>query len=87
MQGKMPTEKWVSHLRDRFKTMWHVPIAFTTGETGKNIKALVNHTQMLFKQSRQRVSTGELNRLVRRAPEPNPPPLLAHRPANIYYAT
>lgn len=87
MQGKMPTEKWVSYLRDTFRTMWHVPIAFVTGETGKNVKALVNHTQMLFKQSRQRVSTGELNRLVRRALDNNPPPLLLHHPAKVYYAT
>ncbi len=87
MQGKMPTEKWVSYLRDTFKTMWHVPIAFVTGETGKNVKALVNHTQMLFKQARQRVTAGELNRLVRRALEHNPPPLLHHHPAKVYYAT
>jgi GTP-binding protein len=87
MQGKMPTEKWVSYLRDTFRTMWHVPIAFVTGETGRNVKALVNHTQMLFKQSRQRVGTGELNRLVRRALDNNPPPLLLHHPAKVYYAT
>ncbi|HUG68190.1 MAG TPA: ribosome biogenesis GTPase Der [Pirellulaceae bacterium] len=87
MQGKMPTEKWVSYLRDTFRTMWHVPIAFITGETGKNVKALVNHTQMLFKQSRQRVTTGELNRLVRRALDHNPPPLLHHHPPKVYYAT
>jgi GTP-binding protein len=87
MQGKMPTEKWVSYLRDTFRTMWHVPIAFITGETGKNVKALVNHTQMLFKQSRQRIKTGELNRLVRRAIDHNPPPLLHHHPPKVYYAT
>jgi GTP-binding protein len=87
MQGKMPTEKWVNYLRDTFRTMWHVPIAFITGETGKNVKALVNHTQMLFKQSRQRVTTGELNRLVRRALDHNPPPLLHHHPPKVYYAT
>jgi GTPase len=87
MQGKMPTDKWVSYLRDTFKTMWHVPIAFITGSTGKNVKALVNHTQMLFKQSRQRIKTGELNRLVRRALDHNPPPMLDHHPPKVYYAT
>ena len=60
----MPTERWVDYLRDHFRTMQYVPIAFITGQTGKNMKALLNHTQMLFKQARQRVSTGELNRLV-----------------------
>ena len=37
----MPTEKWVRYLRDTFRTMWYVPIAFITGQTGKNVKALL----------------------------------------------
>ena len=43
---------------DTFRTMRYVPIAFITGQTGKNVKALLNHGQMLFKQSRARVATG-----------------------------
>ena len=87
MAQHMPTERWVRYLRDTFQTMWHVPIAFITGQTGKNVKALLNHAQMLFKQSRERVTTGELNRLVRRALEHHPPPLFRHRRPKIYYAT
>lgn len=87
MHGKMPTEKWVSYLRENFKSMWHVPIAFITGETGKNVKALINHTQNLFKQSMQRVKTGELNRLVQRAVEHFAPPIYQGRQPKIYYAT
>jgi GTP-binding protein len=67
--------------------MWHVPIAFITGQTGKNVKTLINHTQMLFKQSRERVGTGELNRLVRRAIDNNPPPMQHNHRPKIYYAT
>ena len=67
--------------------MWHVPIAFVTGHTGKNVKSLLNHAQMLFKQSRQRVTTGQLNSLLRKALEHNPPPLHRNRRPKIYYAT
>jgi GTP-binding protein len=84
--GKMPTERWVNYLRDTFRTMWYVPIAFVTAQTGKNVKALLNHAQMLFKQSRGRVATPMLNRLVRAALEHSPPPLHDHRPPKIYYA-
>ena len=49
-----------STLRDSFATMWHVPVAFVTGQTGKSVKALLNHAQMLFKQSLERVTTGQL---------------------------
>lgn len=83
----MPTNKWVAYLRDTFRTMWYVPIAFITGKTGKNVKALLNHGQMLFKQARQRVSTADLNRLLRAAVEHNPPPLYRLRQPKIYYAT
>ena len=41
MADSMPTEKWVTYLRDTFRTMWYVPIAFITGQTGKNVKAML----------------------------------------------
>jgi GTP-binding protein len=85
--GSMPTEKWVTYLRDTFRVMWHVPIAFITGQTGKNVKALLNHGQNLFKQAQARVSTAELNKVVRAAVEGNPPPLEKNRRPKIYYGT
>ncbi|MEX2026336.1 MAG: ribosome biogenesis GTPase Der, partial [Pirellulaceae bacterium] len=87
LYGQMPTERWVSYLRDNFPTMWHVPIAFITGQTGKNVKALLNHAQMLFKQSLDRVKTSELNRLIRAALENHPPPMQGMLRPKIYYAT
>jgi GTP-binding protein len=82
-----PTEKWASYLRDTFRTMWYVPIAFITGQTGKNVKALLNHAQMLFKQTTSRVSTAELNRVLEQALERNPPPLVTGTRPKIYFAT
>ena len=76
----MPTEKWVIYLHDTFRTMWYAPIAFITGKTGKNVKAMLNHSRMLFKQSLHRVTTGRLNREVHAALEKNPPPL--YRPTH-----
>ena len=87
MVEHMPTERWVTYLRETFQTMWHVPIAFITGESGKNMKALLNHAQMLYKQTRQRVSTSYLNRLIRGAVERQPPPLFKNRRPKIYYCT
>ncbi len=84
--GQMATEKWVHYLRDTFPTAAFAPIAFITGQTGKNVKALLNHSQMLFKQSRLRVGTSELNKLVRRALQHHAPPLYQNRPAKIFYA-
>jgi GTP-binding protein len=83
----MPTEKWVHYLHDTFRAMHHIPIAFITGQSGKNVKALLNHAQMLFKQARQRVSTSDLNKLLRAAIDANPPPIHQNRTPKIYFAT
>jgi GTP-binding protein len=83
----MPTDKWVRYLNDAFGTMRYAPIAFITGQTGKNVKALLNHGQQLFKQSRARVSTGQLNRMLRDAVKQNPPPVAKGRQPKLYYAT
>jgi GTP-binding protein len=85
--GAMPTEKWVNYLRDNFRTMGYAPIAFITGQSGKNVKAMFNHAQMLFRQSLERVSTSRLNKLVRAVIEQNPPPSYQNRHPKIYYAT
>ncbi len=87
MAEHMPTERWADYLRDTFPSMWHVPIAFVTGMTGRNVKKLVNHAQMLFKQSLQRIGTGELNRLIGRALEHHPPPIFRQRRPKIFYVT
>lgn len=87
LADSMPTEKWVTYLRDTFRTMWYVPIAFITGQTGRNLKAMLNHAQMLYKQARSRVSTPQLNNLIRAALDHNPPPSDRHRRPKIYYGT
>ncbi len=87
LADRMPTQQWADYLRDTFRTMGHVPIAFITGKTGKNVKALLNHAQHIFKQARNRASTSLLNRVVRAALEHNPPPLHQNRRPKIYYAT
>jgi GTPase len=83
----MPTERWVRYLHDNFATMRYVPIAFITGQTGKNVKALLNHGQMLFKQARERVQTSHLNRMLREAVNHKSPPRYKNRQPKIFYAT
>ena len=87
MAEHMETQRWADYLRDNFSTMWNVPIAFVTGQTGRNVKKLINHAQMLFKQSRERVATPFLNKLLREALVHHPPPLMSSkRRPKIFYA-
>ncbi|HOP76365.1 MAG: ribosome biogenesis GTPase Der [Thermogutta sp.] len=87
MVGQIPTDVWVDRLAKAFGTMSYVPVAFITGKTGKNVKRLIELAQSLFKQSRQRVSTGRLNRVLQRLLKSNPPPLVGTKQVKIYYGT
>jgi len=85
--GDVPTDGWVQYLRTEFPTLAYAPIAFITGQTGKNVKTLLNHGTMLFKQARERVSTGILNRIVETALRLHVPANYQNRRPKVYYAT
>ena len=87
LTGTVPTERWVKYLRSNFPTLSYAPIAFITGETGKNVKALLNHASMLFRQARDRVQTSQLNKLIAAAVEAHQPPMYQNRRPKIFYAT
>lgn len=81
------SEAWAKYLFETFSDMRHVPVAVITGQTGKNVKQLINLAQSIYKQSRFRVPTGELNRLVKAAVKNWPPPMRQNRTARILFAT
>lgn len=87
MAEHMATERWADYIHDNFSTLWNAPIAFVTGQTGQNCKRLLNHAQMLFKQSRERVGTPKLNRIVKEALIKHAPPMASNKKRpKIYYA-
>jgi GTP-binding protein len=67
--------------------MNYMPLAFITAQTGRNVKALLNLSQTLFKQANRRVTTGTLNRVLREAVAAHAPPSRENRNPRIYYAT
>lgn len=83
----MATSKYSNIIYDQIRALPFAPTVFITATTGKNVKALLNLTQNLFKQSCVRVATGELNRVVTDALRVNPPPIRQNRQGRVYYAT
>ncbi len=83
----MPTGKMAQYIQSTFPSLAHVPIAFITAQTGKNVQPVLNLAQILHKQASARVGTGDLNRVLRQALEKNPPPMRQNRRAKVYYAT
>jgi GTP-binding protein len=84
-QGNMG--RFANIVQHAFRNMSYMPLAFITAKTGKNVKAVVNLAQSLFKQSQKRMSTGTLNRILREAVEAHPPAARENRTPRIYYAT
>ena len=81
------TEKMADYVRKVFPMLDHVPIAFITAKQGKNVLRLLQLAVQLHKQAAIRVSTGDLNRVVRTAIETAPPPMKGSRQPKVYYAT
>jgi GTP-binding protein len=83
----LPTGKMGDYLRKTFPSLDYVPMAFVTAKSGKNVYAVLNLAQHLHKQASARVTTGDLNRVLREALEASPPPLRQNRRPKVYYAT
>jgi len=86
--GDVERGEWADYLRDTFRTMPWAPVAFVTATSGRNVKAVVDTAQRLYRQSHERVPTAKLNTILREAIETNHPPADPRgRPVRIYYAT
>ena len=81
-------KEWADYLREQFRMMPWAPVAFATAKSGRNVKAVIDVAQRLFRQSRTRVPTARLNAVLRAAVETNQPPADTRgRPVRLYYAT
>jgi GTP-binding protein len=81
-------KEWADYLRDEFRMMPWAPVAFATAKSGRNVKAVIDTAQRLYRQSRTRVPTARLNTVLREAVEANQPPADTRgRPVRLYYAT
>ena len=86
-EGQIATGEYGEYLRKTFPSLDFVPIAFVTAKMAKNVHSVVNLAQNLFKQASARVTTGDLNRVLRMAVAANPPPMRRNRTGKVYFAT
>jgi GTP-binding protein len=73
------------YIRAELKGLPFAPIAFVSGKNGKNLKATIDLAFELREQSRERVTTGKLNRLVRSIIDKRGPADIRGRFAKVYY--
>jgi GTPase len=81
------TESYSKYIRNTFPMLDYIPIAFVTAKEGKNVFRLFNLAQELVKQAKQRIGTGELNRVLEHAISEQPPPTRMNRFPKVFFAT
>jgi GTP-binding protein len=80
-------EEYREYLDQELKHLDFAPIAFITAKDGKNVQTVLDEAQHLFKQANTRLTTGQLNRVVRQVLQERHPSTPSGRKARIYYAT
>jgi len=80
-------EEFREYLDEELRHIKYAPIAFITAKDGRNVQAVVDEAQFLFKQTNTRLTTGQLNRVVRQILTERHPSTPSGRKARIYYAT
>jgi GTP-binding protein len=80
-------EEFRQYLDAELRHLDFAPIAFITARDTKNVQAVLDVAQHLFKQANLRINTGRLNRAVRQVLTERAPSTSSGRKAKVFYAT
>ncbi len=85
-KGEIVTPKhFETYIRNELRGLWYAPISFISGASGLNVRRTIDLAFEMVEQSRQRVTTGKLNRLVRTIIDERGPADLRGRFAKLFY--
>lgn len=85
-KGRPATPKvFEAYIRDQLRGLSFAPIAFISGQSGRNVRRTIDLAFELRAQSAERVTTGKLNRLVRSIMETRGPTDTLGTFAKVFY--
>jgi len=79
------TGDYEDYLRKELKGLFFAPISFMSGQTGLNVAATIDLARELHNQSNTRVTTGQLNRIIRPVVERQGPPSKLGYRAKVFF--
>ena len=79
--------KFREYLDQEIPNLDYAPIAFVTAKDKRNVQTVLDLSQHLFKQAKERVTTAKLNEVIRQILTERQPSTPGGRRARIYYAT
>jgi GTP-binding protein len=81
------TGKFVDQIQTQFKYLNFAPIVFVSAITGQRTGKIMAEVEKVMGQFSKRVSTSELNKVVKEAVERHHPPLAGGKRVKFYYAS
>lgn len=81
------TGKFIDRIRTDFKYLNFAPIVFVSALTGQRTGQIMSEVEKVMAQYSKRVSTSELNRVLKEAVEHHHPPLAGGKRVKFYYAS
>lgn len=81
------TGKFVDQIQTQFKYLSFAPIVFVSATSGHRTGKIMTEVEKVTEQFRKRVSTSDLNKVVKEAVERHHPPLAGGRRVKFYYAS
>ncbi len=79
--------QYLPALRETLPFMGFAPIVFVSAKSGYNIRRSIEAIDYVAAQTRTEITTGVLNRVIQKACDRLPPPIVRGRRLKIYYAT
>ena len=86
-KGRMDMSDFGDYVSKTLPGLFYAPIVFTTAKGGKNVLAALDTAQALVKQSKHRVGTPQINKVLQAARTDFRPPVKMRGRPKIYYGT
>ena len=86
-KGRMDMSDYGDYVSKTLPGIFYAPIVFTTAKGGKNVLAALDTAQALVNQSKHRVGTPQINKVLQAARTDFRPPVKMRGRPKIYYGT
>lgn len=80
-------KEYERQIREKLTFCKYAPILFVSALTGRRCPSIFSEIHKVFESGAERIQTSELNKMIERAVEKNPPSIYRGRPIKFYFAT
>ncbi len=86
-KDNLTTGKFIEQIRMQFKYLNFAPVVFVSAVTGQRTGKIMTEVEKVMAQFSKRISTSDLNRVLKDATERHHPPLVRGKRVKFYYAS